>query len=134
MATLRDLERDIRSLVKDIPQNASNIVAKAGLAGLQAVVSANPVDTGRSRGNWFLNVNAPTEAFVDSRRDSLGPGAIIAQTVKPDDELHLTNNTSYINKLNAGSSAQAPAGFIEDAVVAAARAVATNEGLILRGL
>lgn len=134
MATLEDLEKNIRAWAKLIPQNASNIVAKAAIAGLQAVVVSNPVDTGRSRGNYFININAATTNFIESRRESVGPGIAVANTIQPDDELHLNNNTSYINKLNNGSSAQAPAGFIEDAVVAAAGAVAVHQALILEGL
>ena len=134
MATLEELEKRIQRFAKALPQNASNIVAKAAIASLQSVVIENPVDTGRSRGNYFISINAATENFQENRRNSIGPGVAVANTIGPDDTLHLTNNTTYINKLNEGSSAQAPAGFIEAAVLVAAAAVAANQQIILEGL
>ena len=134
MASLEELEKRIQRFAAALPQNASNIVAKAAIASLQSVVIENPVDTGRSRGNYFISINSATEAFEESRRNSIGPGVAVANSIKPDDNLHLTNNTSYINKLNEGSSAQAPAGFIEAAVIVAAAAVAANQNIVLEGL
>ncbi len=134
MATLEDLERAMRNLAARTPQNASNVVARSAIVGLTTVVLANPVDSGRSRGNWFLEPNIGSEEFDEERRDSITPGRAIAAGIRPDDDLHLTNNTVYINRLNDGHSAQAPAGFIEDAVVAAAGAVlVAGEEEMLKG-
>jgi hypothetical protein len=44
---------------------------------------------------------------------------------KPGEQIHITNNAPYIRQLNDGSSKQAPAGFVERAILIG-RKVAEN--------
>ena len=98
------------------------------------IVSANPVDTGRSRSNWIITLNNPTSALTigEDQGDSaspIGPELALSQGVnalksrKPGDTIYLQNNTSYIEKLNNGSSAQAPANFVQKAIMEGIRSL-----------
>lgn len=92
------------------------------------VVFANPVDTGRSRSNWIVSLKSPTSEVVtgEDQGDSaspIGPEMALSQgrnrlkSRKGGDTIYLQNNTSYIEKLNNGSSAQAPANFVQKAIM-----------------
>lgn len=80
-----------------------------------------PVDTGRARANWLPSLNVP-------RSDKKEPGQkesvdSVLSAYKVTDTIYLTNNLPYIERLNEGSSQQAPEGFVEAAVDAGKRAV-----------
>jgi hypothetical protein len=62
---------------------------------------------------------------------ALAQGKGVIAGAKPEQDIHITNNLDYIMDLNQGSSAQAPAAFVEEAVdagVKAARATKINTG------
>lgn len=96
-----------------------------------AVVQSTPVDTGHARSNWIVQLNsAATEEIsnVDqsgkvSSFERSGLGAISRGeqvigrfNVQRDMSIHISNNVPYIEQLNAGSSTQAPAGFVQQAI------------------
>ncbi len=90
----------------------------------QTVIMATPVDTGRARANWQISIDTEVDTELDST-DAQGAiqrnqGVIRAYK---NGAIILQNNVHYIGKLNNGSSAQAPSGFVEKALQSAARAV-----------
>lgn len=120
-------------IADNIETNANLLKRKVALAVDAAVVMATPVDTGRARSNWIAELNAPASNTVDPlagvRKGHEGSGGAVARAsiekakavieeAKPGDVIHITNNLSYINALNDGSSAQAPANFVAEAVQA----------------
>ena len=77
------------------------------------LVYVTPVDSGRARSAWALNTS---KELVDSQDDSFDQKPKISLGEVPHTEietLYITNGTPYIRDLNAGSSLQAPARFIE---------------------
>jgi hypothetical protein len=74
------------------------------------LVSATPVKTGLAQSNWQVTSGAPAEGIVE-----IGHRASIPDT-QPGDPIYIANNVPYIQRLNDGSSKQAPAGFVEDAI------------------
>jgi len=83
------------------------------------LVAVTPVDTGFARSNWQPTLDAPAEGTVtalDSPGEPPGEG-FDASRIR-----FVTNNATYIRRLDAGHSAQAPAGFVRAAL---ARAVAS---------
>lgn len=92
------------------------------------LVSVNPVDTGRSRANWIISLNVSDSSLNVQEEEGI-PGAGVQfadQSLseisklsgrKNEDTIFLQNNTSYIEKLNSGSSSQAPAGFAQTAIM-----------------
>lgn len=125
-----------------VQQLAKAIVVNAGLAQkavaiqvLTNVVQATPVDTGRARSNWLVGVGEPDTSTRDTlAQGSKGSSAVeVTQQVIQEGSaalnqgtaptLYISNNLPYIVPLNQGTSKQAPAGFVEAAVIAAQRAI-----------
>lgn len=84
------------------------------------LVPATPVDTGFARGNWRPTLNSPAEVPV-TFNDPTGEGttariAVVARRYRVGDTIFIRNNAPYIVRLNEGSSPQAPAGFVQDAI------------------
>ena len=83
----------------------------------------NPVATGHSRANWIVSHGAPHLGVVGSPKavDTESAPASLAAVLALPSLLHaptfLVNSVDYIGKLNDGSSNQAPAGFVQRAVL-----------------
>lgn len=83
----------------------------------RSVVMGTPVLTGQARGNWRFTLVKISVAYNKQNLDPTGgkalgrlAGAIEKLTLqKP---FYLTNNVPYIEKLENGYSAQAPAGML----------------------
>jgi len=103
-----------------------------------------PVDTGWARSNWVPRMGKPFEGTAGSRPDKIRDfnahavgmsativGGKIDEGPQKDGvasisgyrlgigNLFVTNNVPYIGRLNAGSSKQAPRGFVERAILRA---------------
>lgn len=123
MGSFDDFARKMRKQAKDVPRNADQLVRKVGLATDATVVLGTPVDTGRARGNWQVEVNTIPAGTVETL-DKSGQLAIEQGKAKiaqykggtPAACLTITNNLPYIGRLNNGHSAQAPAGYVEKAI------------------
>jgi len=115
------------------------------LANLVAAPSrgGTPVDTGWARANWVPNIGTPitnTAGLQPSSKGGSGggsrrrgtsaeqtTGAAKLVTYKlGSGPIYITNNVPYIQKLNAGWSKQAAAGFIQAAVARGAKAIAAR--------
>tara|TARA_R110000823_G_scaffold225069_1_gene352909 strand:- start:496 stop:951 length:456 start_codon:yes stop_codon:yes gene_type:complete len=75
---------------------------------------------GRSRSNWFVSMGLPSRKTTDetlpaSSRQSLGSAIARAKNTKYP-LMIVSNNMDYIEKLNDGSSTQAPKKFIESEI------------------
>lgn len=108
------------------------------LRAFQALTSATPVDTGFARAGWTPSVGAPDPGPSDRPTKptvARAQAAALFQSHQQASQLlasnyklaqgavFIVNNVRYVVFLNAGSSAQAPALFVEQAV---ARAVAAT--------
>lgn len=142
----------IRQVGAAVEDNAGKLVRKVALSVDATVVSATPVDTGRARSNWQVEIGKPAKgvlpAFVPGEEGStVGPntqmalalGAAAIATYKTGETIHLTNNLPYIGALNNGHSAQAPAGFVQTAVldgalqIKDAKLLVTSNGNVIGG-
>ncbi len=132
--------RNMKTLANRIADNADRLVRKTALAVDGTVVLATPVDTGRARSNWQVELNAPAEGTIEpysegkegstagaNSRAAIDQGKKTIADYKGGEggsrEIHITNNLPYIGRLNEGSSAQAPSGFVERAVMVGVDAV-----------
>lgn len=129
MATPEQFQKNMGSLATRVTRNADKLVRKVALAADQTVVMATPVDTGRARANWIAALNAASGDTVEAG-DRSGAGAleqargvVAGYDGDRDASIHITNNLPYIQPLNEGTSAQAPAGFVRRAIRAAVSAV-----------
>ncbi|WVW77406.1 tail completion or Neck1 protein [Stenotrophomonas phage vB_SmaS_Bhz59] len=115
-------------------QNADRLTRTVALAADQAVVVSTPVDTGRAKSNWIVELgSAPSDTIepyaegefgstaAENEQAALQQGESVIAGYNGDlnVDIHITNNLPYIEELNAGSSYQAPANFVEIALVEA---------------
>ena len=132
MANLGQFSKNIKRRARAIEVNADIGVARVMIAVAQTVILATPVDTGRARANWIASLGSPVRLPTDDEDPSGQETIAVATTVAVARKagsgvpIFLSNNVDYIEKLNQGSSSQAPAGFVEAAVaqgVVAARGI-----------
>lgn len=135
----------MRVQAQGVADNADALVRRVAVAVDSAVVQGTPVDTGRARSNWQAELDQPAQGTVETLGpDAAGRSIAAAKAVinqydgDKHGEIHLTNNLPYIGRLNDGWSAQAPAGFVEEAVLAGSATVKgakliTKNGNVLGG-
>lgn len=136
MASLDEFSRRIVVRARNVADNADRLVRRVALVADQAVVTATPVDTGRARSNWIVQIGGPAtdaiEPYSPGDRGSTGAANVQAaldqgeaaiRDYRAGQEIHITNNLPYIGDLNKGSSAQAPENFVELSVLEAVQAV-----------
>jgi hypothetical protein len=85
------------------------------------LVQDTPVDTGWAANNWIPAQGQPARGTVGTPQEldataatqalaSIEPGSLTSRPT------FISNNVPYIARLNAGSSRQAPAGFVDKIV------------------
>lgn len=135
MSDLRRFAGRIRVIGERIEKNANAMTRKVALAVDSAVVISTPVDTGRARSNWQVNIGEPAsgtkEASDQSGQSAIQQAKTAISTYRGGSSIHITNNLPYIGRLNSGHSAQAPSGFVEKAVLVGV-AVAKGAGGLLQ--
>jgi len=93
---------------------------RISLGVLSRLVLASPVDTGRFRGNWQVEIGHDPTAALDtvdkSGKGTVAKGSAVIAGAPPFRLVIIANNLSYGPKLNDGHSKQAPAGFVEAAI------------------
>jgi len=112
---------------------ASEMVGQMALQAGTMVAIGTPVDTGRARANWFAGAaddpSALTEQTDPSAMLSISRIKEAAENVGKGESVFLYNNLPYVAGLNDGNSKQAPAGFVENAIKSAEKAI-RDGGLI----
>lgn len=132
MASLSQFSSRMARIASNVAEHADQAVRKAALACDQAVVTSTPVDTGRARANWIPALDVASSDVLDAPES---PGVAAQQAIDAAQSvaagydgdrhasIHITNNLPYIERLNDGWSAQAPAGFVQTGVQAGVAAV-----------
>jgi len=129
-----------------VGENVNRAVRKVALAVDQSVVLSTPVDKGPARSNWLVSLGSPRgdqiPAYAPGERlgvneqsnaaAALAQGSSVVGVRKEGQDIFITNNIPYIGKLNDGSSAQAPANFVEKAVMEAREIVKGTRVLVSR--
>lgn len=130
MATLKQLAARLNKLADNAGNLADETKARVALAIVRQLVFDTPVDTSRALSNWRVGTGstpAPIPPYYagmqGSTRAASAASAIAAAEAaiaanKHASVLAIFNSVPYIRRLNEGSSAQAPAGFIEKAILA----------------
>lgn len=126
--------RQIRVVVNSLEEFINQLIKKITLdivANLKraAPEGGTPVDTGWARANWIPNIGSPREAPAGTRPElpnsasnseqQAGEARVAASYRFDQGPIHITNNVPYIVYLNEGSSQQAPAGFVQRAIMKA---------------
>lgn len=136
MTDLAGLAENMRRVAGRVRKGGDLLKNRCAMAILQSVVYRTPVGNtnvwlepkkayvgyvgGRARANWFVGVGGPNTA-VTNAIDPGGTGPIMAGKGVIEGsgsaDIHLNNNLPYIIPLNEGWSKQAPAGFIDVAIL-----------------
>ena len=114
------MSRDIKNLgpdlLKAIVKESNRITLDMG----DKLTRTTPVDTGFAAASWIPSVASPAKGVggapgsPNTAAASAGQAQVATNTNLT--TLHVTNNVSYIQKLNDGHSEQQPALFIERAI------------------
>lgn len=121
----RDLDKAYKEKVLGTLETAVRTIAFVVDAEL---VKNTPVDLGRARANWLPSLNVPDVTIIPPpiKGESIARKADIATAISAyvlADTILITNNLPYIKALNDGSSTQAPAGFVDEALAKGKRAL-----------
>lgn len=117
---MAQLSRRLARAAARLEIGVSGVIAIVGTSIGREIVPATPVDTGFARANWRPSLNAPAIVPV-SELDPTGQATVariatVSSRYRVGDTLFIVNNAPYIGALNAGSSPQAPAGFVQRSV------------------
>lgn len=137
MARPEVFARRIRELATSVPLNAADVLRKAVKRAGSNVVKTTPVDTGLARSNWLASVGAPDLSPRSPRSQIATIQEIntVAATIRADSEVHIANGgdkVPYLERLNAGSSFQAPANFVRIALMLAEQNLLEGARIIRR--
>ena len=105
-------------IVKLIDKAVESVAVEITLDFTRFVIEDTPVDTGWARANWIPSVGSPVESpagFPGEVQQSFQQQGVdnVGRYSLSDGPLYVSNNVPYIEKLNAGTSSKAPAGFVE---------------------
>lgn len=124
------VEGDFKGLIaeekRELERDIGTISRRLALDIFSRLILASPVDTGRFRGNWQMDVGRFIEDELDVE-DKTGAITISRELAKlrgssaPFTIVTIQNNLPYAGRLNDGHSKQAPAGFVEAAIDQALR-------------
>ena len=132
MASLIQFSRRMNKRATGLPGAISRLKRKVAIAVDREAIFSTPVDTGNARSNWIITIGTPTskerKPFFPGARLGLNENAngqaalnaglaALAKPVGPGVEIYIQNNVPYIETLNSGSSAQAPAQFVQIALM-----------------
>lgn len=127
---LLDLSKNLKKRSREIKKSASELSVNVALTIVGDLVYKTPVDTSKALSNWIVTLGKPSKDKLDphffgefgssqkaSAAESLTRAKYILKNKKPGQSIFIVNNLPYIVRLNEGYSAQAPAGFVERAIL-----------------
>ena len=114
---LAQFNKEIDDFAKKlVPQQVTLLQKKIILEALRRIVMKTPVDTGRAKGNWQVTIGAATEqALLTTDADgseTIAAGLAVVAQIPPYSVVWISNNVTYIEFLEDGSSQQAPEGMV----------------------
>lgn len=128
---------DLRFVLDKVERFTARLMAQIGFEVVAELVETTPVDTGWARANWVPRIGQPvagpsgTREAVSTADQSQGLASLAGYKIEQG-AIYVTNHVPYIKALNNGHSKQAPAGFVEESVLRALRAVeAKNQSTVL---
>jgi hypothetical protein len=105
---------------KTIKGDFSVAARKTTFRILRGLILVSPVDTGRFVNNWFVGLrdkdSRTTEEQDRSGAEAFRRGEIVLAFHKGFDEIWVSNNLPYAQRLNDGHSQQAAPNFLQSTV------------------
>lgn len=134
-STLNELAVACRSAARSIEKDVNAIAQEAANKIIFRLIYETPVDTSQALSNWQVSFEIPTSARIRAYKEgeqgstkeySAGRAYSKAKQLisrkKPRVDLIITNNLTYIHKLNMGGSKQQPSAFYVERIVSSIEA------------
>lgn len=138
MSNITQFNADLDAFAAQLDTQIATVVRKIAVEAFNSLTNLTPVDTGRARAGWAMAIGQPSDflppdvapADRKSRRKKKGVKPLKPIFEKPDPDydvlaavdgkqpLFITNSVEYIEALENGHSAQAPAGMVRITVAA----------------
>ena len=110
----------IEKWTEETQKRVTLAVRKIALDVFERIILKSPVDTGRFRGNWQVQIGSiPTGTLeIDDKSGQVTLAKAQAEVlgVKAGDTIFLINNLPYARRLEYGWSNQAPEGMVRTTV------------------
>ena len=112
---------DLKNFTNKAEKNSEKIFRGTAISLFGRIIKRTPVDSGRLKGNWQVDVNQPATGNVENIdatpvKAMSGGSAIKIQAGigKPSlsDTIYMVNNLPYAKTIEGGSSTQAPSGMV----------------------
>lgn len=128
--SLIDLAEELEAKASEIEEQGSDLAVKVAMTIIGDLAYRTPVDTSTAISNWQVTLGFPAKGSIPahylgrlgstysaSASETVSLAKLILKPKKAGQYIYISNNLPYIRKLNEGSSQQAPAGFVERAVL-----------------
>ena len=108
-----------------VDKAVGDILKETVLTVVGSVAEDTPILSGQAQSNWLTSVSNPKRFWIANAwqnagwYESLAMAQDATQNLRSTDVIHITNNLPYIVKLNQGYSRQAPAMYVESAILRA---------------
>lgn len=124
ITNLNRVKLDFDKFAEKVGVDGETLFRKFTFDVFGGIVEATPIDTGRAMNNWNIAIGQPDFTVIDLGGDKgsiLGQkqveGVTVLEGVRLGQVVFITNSVDYIEFLNAGSSKQAPAAFVERTIL-----------------
>lgn len=121
--SLFQFKADLAKFAKQIDADVAKVTKAITFQLMERIVSRTPVDTGRARASWNVNVEAPDfTPAPEGERSAQGAADEAMATLNRLANIgayrviYLSNGLPYIRALEYGHSKQAPLGFVRIAL------------------
>ncbi len=112
--SLRGFEADLKKFAETVDTDVKKVVKRVAFTVFRKLVKMTPVDTGRARAGWFMQVDKPGDDIPPEGKKSYPPPKMTIRGKLGDyPVIVIYNNVPYIQALNDGHSKRAPANFVE---------------------
>ena len=124
-----DIDFDLDGLAENVSVTADIVQRKAALDLFGELIQTTPIDTGRARAGWSMDIRHGGNVPEDRKKPKgwkKGDTPLYQRPATPMPPkgapfIMIYNNVEYIVYLNEGKSTQAPTHFVEQAVDKIAR-------------
>jgi hypothetical protein len=122
-----DFDKQVKKVVEILTEVSEKVVKKITLDVTANLIDTTPVDVGWARANWVPAIGQPvvqpvaTPESVSTAAQQAGIVSVATSYRLDRGNVFVSNNVRYITRLNEGSSKQAPAGFVQNAITKAVR-------------
>ena len=114
----------MRKKASTVDAKVNKAIADLALSVVKEVAPDTPILTGQAQSNWITSVGAPINYYSvnpymnNAAQESIDYARSVLQGYNGG-VIHIVNNVPYIAELNRGTSRQAPALFVQTAILRA---------------